>query len=465
VPLPAHQSWLGKPQIQQIFLEEYSVSDENDNKGQLSRRDFLKLTGSAAAVGAVGPAINKLPLINFVRQSNPLHIKLMTWFWEEPGRNTAWRTLVSDFHASQNDVRIDEAGWAFDQYTTNILVQVKSGKIDADLYTNTPDLAVRMLAAQQAAPIEDVLPKAGIQLSDLSKAHAFLQSNGHLYGLDCVTVMFGLLYNSGLLDAGKVTPPTSVDEWLAGATKLTNRPNQFGLYSPHVASAPESTWFTLQEWAMPYDGVWAKGKTPMVATDPVINGIKLFKKFYDAAFPQGTDDATATKMYGAGIIAEMLIVSAAVGAWKGTNPDVYPLLRSVPVPWPSHKTITRIHPIMVNANAPQTNQDAAKAFLSFLYAPKNYQKLLELALDVIPAYPAGIRPEYLASLKWVDGYNAGVPLTPPDVMGDFILYNSEFGNIVVAHLQEVLSANRPVEDAMGDAQKELEALGTRVFSS
>jgi len=441
------------------------MSEENDNKGQLSRRDFLKLGGTAAVAGAVAPAVSKLPLINFVRQSSPLHIKLMTWFWQEPGRNTAWRTSVADFHASQNDIRIDEAGWAFDQYTTNILVQIKSGTIDADLFTNTPDLAIRMLAAKQAAPIEDVLPKAGIQLSDLSPAHAFLQNNGHLYGLDCVTVMFGLLYNAAVLAAGNVKPPTTVDEWLAGATALTKRPNQFGMYSPHVPADPASTWFTLAEWAMPYDGLWAKGQKPLVNTDPIIKGMKLFKQFYDATFPQGTDDPTAIKMYGAGTIAEELIVSAAVGAYKGTNPDVYAQLRSAPVPWPSHKTITRIHPIMVNANAPQVNQDAAKTFLSFLYTPANYQKRLELALDVIPAFKGGIRPDYLASLPWVDGYNAGVPLTPPDVEGDFILYDTEFGNIVVSHMEDVLSSNTAVEDAMAAAQTELEALGARVFSS
>src|SRR5579859_1561692 len=281
-----------------------SEDNKTNNKTQISRRDFLKLSGTAAAAGAVGPAVRKLPLINFVRQSSPLHLKLMTWFWEEPGRNAAWRQSVADFHAAQNDIRIDEAGWAFDQYTNNILVQVKSGNIDADLFTNTPDLAVRMLTAQMALPIEDVLPKAGIQLSDLSAAHAFLQNGGHLYGLDCVTVMFGLLYNSALMTAGNVKPPTTVDEWLAGATALTQRPNQFGMYSPHVPSAPASTWFTLAEWAMPYDGLWAKGKTPMVNTDPIIKGMKLFKQFYDATFPQGTDDATATKMYGAGKIAE-----------------------------------------------------------------------------------------------------------------------------------------------------------------
>ena len=76
---------------------------------------------------------------------------------------------------------------------------------------------------------------------------------------------------------------------------------------------------------MPFDGLWAKGKTPLVNTDPIIKGVKLFKQMYDVGFPQGTDDATASRMYGTGKIAEMLIVSA------GAGPLVRSCRMSVPI--------------------------------------------------------------------------------------------------------------------------------------
>jgi multiple sugar transport system substrate-binding protein len=52
--------------------------------------------------------------------------------------------------------------------------------------------------------------------------------------------------------------------------------------------------------------------------------------------------------------------------------------------------------------------------------------------------------------------------TPPDVMGDFIFNNQEFGQIVINRVTEVLTANRPVEEAMADAQSELEELAGRL---
>ncbi|MBX3066084.1 MAG: extracellular solute-binding protein [Anaerolineae bacterium] len=438
-----------------------------------SRREFLKMGAGATALGltalgAKSALAGNTPFFapNISRQTAKT-IKLMTWFWNEPGRQDAWRQMVELFHAAQSDVRIEEAGWPFDQYTDNILIQVQSGMIDADLFTNTPDLAIRMLAASQMEPIESVADAAGIN-KDLSKAHDFLRKDDHLYGLDCVTVKFGLLYNQALFEKDGVAVPTTIDEWTAAAAALTHRPDQFGIYSPHVSSAPEATWFTLQQWALPYDGRWADGKKPLVNSEPIINGMKLFKTMYDSSFPQGTDEATAIRMYGNGQIAMDLIVSAAVNAFKASGEssggNVYQSLRSAVPPWESKRVITRIHPIAVNANAADDNKAAAKTFLTWLYTPENYQQLLEKALDVIPAFPQGIRKEYLDSLPWLEGYQAGVDITPPEVMGDFILYNSEFGKIVVNHLQEVLTANRPVEEAMGDAQTELEALGERVFA-
>src|SRR5207244_1165182 len=153
-----------------------------------------------------------------------------------------------------------------------------------------------MMAANQMEPIEDAVDKAGVK--DLSKAHEFLRKNGHLYGIDCVTVKFGLLYNQALLDKEKVAVPKTIDEWVAGVKAMTHRPDQFGIYAPHVPSAPEATWFQLQQWATIYDGIWAKGKTPQINTEPIINGIKLFKTMYDVGMPQGTDDPTATRLYG-----------------------------------------------------------------------------------------------------------------------------------------------------------------------
>jgi ABC-type glycerol-3-phosphate transport system substrate-binding protein len=440
------------------------MSEQKNSKQAISRRKFMKLGAGAAAAGLVGGAASQNFAAPALLRQAKMELKFLTWFWTETGRQDAWRNMVKKFHDSQSDIRLVESGYGENSYFTQILIEAKSGKIDGDLFTTTPDIYLRLMNAGHTISLEDVVKKAGVTLS---KAHDSLRKDGEVNGIDCVTVRFGLVYNKAMFDKAGVGEPKDLDEWVANAKKLTDKPNQFGIYSPHLASEPFTVWFILQQWAVLYDGVWAKGQQPLLTSEPVINGIKLFKTMYDNAMPQGTDFGTANKLFASSKIAQHMVVSAAVNQWKtGTDdPNLYGNLRSAKPFWPGGKGITRIHPICVNANTDKDKQDAAKVFLSWLFQKENYQELLEGALDVIPAIEGGIRQEYRDSLTWADGYDATAAITVPEVLGDFTLYNDELGQIVIPHLEEVLAGSKSVEDAMGEAQTEAEALAKRVFTS
>lgn len=427
----------------------------------ITRRNLLKTTGAVAG----GLAASSLPKASpafaapAVLQGEPLTLKYMTWFWWEPGRAEAWRYMVEKFHESQSEIVIEEAGWPFNEFTNNIIVQLQSGRIEGDLIQTTPDLVLRLLRAGQLASLQSVIDELGI--TTLSSAHDYITVDGQVHGLDVVTVVFGLLYNMSLFDTASITTmPANVDEWLAVSRELTDRPNQFGMTGAHLMAEPESFWFQLQQWAMPYDGLWAEGKTPLVTSEPIVNAVTLFKAMYDDCFPQGSNDATATRQWADQQIAQQMIVSAAVNIYKTEAPDLYPNMRSMSLPWPSKRSIARIHPITVNVNGPQV--DASKEFVKFLYTPENYRELLTRQLDVIPAYDVGGLEDYFKDLLWLTGFEDINQTTPPDIMGDFIFSNQEFGQIVINRVTEVLSTNRPVPDAMADAQAELEALAGRL---
>lgn len=429
----------------------------------LTRRDCLRL-GAAGAVGGLAAAGGPRPALAqaapAVVKGTPATIQMVSWFWNEPGRSDAWRAMIAKFHETQKDIRVEEAGWPFNEFTNRIIVQLQAGRIDGDLLTTTPDLVLRLMRANQLEPVGDVIDRLGIK--SLGKAHDYVRRDGKLYGLDVVTVAFGLLYNQKLYEqAGIQSPPKTIDEWLDVTRRLTRKPDQFGIFSAHLPAEPESFWFTLQEWVVPYGGRFAEGRKPTLTSPGIISGLKLFKTMYDQAMPQGTNDATAIKMFTEGRIAQRLIVSAAVNVLRRRAPEIYPLLRSAAPPWPGRKSIVRIHPICVNAQSEK--KQAAKAFLEFLYKPENYRELLERALDVIPAYPEGIRKAYLDSLHWVSGYNAIDPITNFDVVGDFIFNNQEFGQIVTTRFQEALTAGKTVEAVMADAQRDAEALAQRIF--
>jgi ABC-type glycerol-3-phosphate transport system substrate-binding protein len=212
---------------------------------------------------------------------------------------------------------------------------------------------------------------------------------------------------------------------------------------------------------MAYDGVWAKGKTPLLTSDPIIKGLKLFKQMYDVAMPQGTDTPTGNRMFGTGAVAQGLFVSAAVGGLKPQFPELYPQLRSAPIPWATNKSIARIHPMMINAASPV--KDAALEFVTWVYKPDTYRRMVEGCEDVIFAQPSAARQEYLDKLEWLKpGYSGVSYVTPFDVVGDFVYNFNELGQIVISNFSGALTGTTSVEDAMAAAQKQAEALAERI---
>ena len=439
----------------------------------MNRRKFLRgaaAVGGAAVMSAIvaacgapapaattAPAAATAPAVNTgVKQT----VRYLSWWFEEGNRGKTWNAFIKEFNDSQKNIEVKAENIPFDAYTTKTIVGAQSGKLDGDIVMATPELAPRLIKSGLLYPLDSVLTKNNIK--DLSSAHDAMRKDGKLYGLDMVTVAFGILYNKKRYDDAKITPAKTPDEWIAVSKALTDRSKQqYGFWANHLVNEASDFWFQLEEWAMPYGGVWAKGKTPLLTSDPIINGLKLFKQMYDVAMPQGADGATGQRLFGTGATAQGLFVSAAVGGLKPSYPDLYPQMRSAPIPWASNTSIARIHPMMINASS--AVKDAALEFVTYMYKPDNYRRMVEGCEDVIFAQPSAARKEYLDQLQWLKpGYDGVKYITPFDVVGDFVYNFQELGQIVITNFATVLNAGKSVEEAMAAAQKQAEALAARI---
>ena len=104
-------------------------------------------------------------------------------------------------------------------------------------------------------------------------------------------------------------------------------------------------------------------------------------------------------------------------------------------------------------------KDAAMEFVTYMYKPDNYRRMVEGCEDVIFAQQSAARKEYLDKLAWLKpGYYGVNYVTPFDVVGDFVYNFQELGQIVIQNFANVLTAGKTVEEAMEKAQKEAEAL-------
>jgi multiple sugar transport system substrate-binding protein len=329
---------------------------------------------------------------------------------------------------------------------------------------STPDLAVRLFKSGYFLPLTDAVKAAGVTPNP--KIHAYVTKDGACYGVSIVTVNFGLLYNSELFSKAKIKPPTTPEELLAAAKKLTKKPNQYGFWHPNIMAEQGDFWFNMQNWVNMYDGVWAVGKTPKANSPQVVKAMQLWLDLYNAAIPKGINNAAATQLAANGRVAQGFWVSAAVNVLKSTNEAVYAKLRSVALPHASHKAASRVHPISLNKLG--KNKAAATEFLTWLFKPENMADLTMQCLDFIPPFPEMANvpafKAYLKTLPWIDGFLTppSVPITPMDMMGDFITKSDEYGTIILTNLQSAINKKKTVKQAMDQAQKELLVLATKL---
>jgi len=435
--------------------------------GTLTRKDLLKAgaagtisLGAAAATGKLGVARATAPAI--VTRA-PQTITLMTWFQFEDGRKQAWAALIKDFHAAQNDYRIKVTGWPGENYTSHVLVQQQSGGISADVITLIPDLAYRLALAGVLEPLDTIVAKLNIHPS---AAHNYLRLNGHLYGINVVEVPFAVVYNKKLTDRAGITKlATTPAEWKDQLHALTKKPNQYGIWQPNSPSQIFGWWFELQNYCLMYDTLWAVGKKSLVNSPKIVAALEVWLEQYQNTMAVGATDSVAQRLFDNGQIAETLNVSAAVNQYKVTAPALYPYIRSAPPPWPSRKSLSRLHPLSIMASTHK--MDGAKAFTEFMAKPVNNAKLMELCLDVVPTSPEvlavpGVK-QYLATQTWAEGYRHIVPVPFPTCEGDFLAHDTEFGNIVTQNFEQALFGNVSVQAAMNTAQQQIEDASSRWF--
>ena len=425
----------------------------------VGRRGFIKGAGAVAGTVAVGSVTGAT-----TAKAAKTQLNITTWMGVEPGRKEAWESVLGKFNAQSTTSEVKLTGWPFAQYVNQVLTGLEAGTLTDDLIMSTPDLAVRLFKSGYFLPLTDAVKAAGVTPNP--KIHAYVTKDGACYGVSIVTVNFGLLYNSELFSKAKIKPPTTPEELLAAAKKLTKKPNQYGFWHPNTMAEQGDFWFNMQNWVNMYDGVWAVGKTPKANSPQVVKAMQLWLDLYNAAIPKGINNAAATQLAANGRVAQGFWVSAAVNVLKSTNEAVYAKLRSVALPHASHKAASRVHPISLNKLG--KNKAAATEFLTWLFKPENMADLTMQCLDFIPPFPEMANvpafKAYLKTLPWIDGFLTppSVPITPMDMMGDFITKSDEYGTIILTNLQSAINKKKTVKQAMDQAQKELLVLATKL---
>ncbi len=407
--------------------------------------------------------------------TGPIEVTYMAWWWTELGRKDAWRQQVANFHNLQNKWRIREKQVNFSDYSKVTLSQLASGGIDADMMPTFPELLSRLIRGGAFRPLDDLAKDLGIYNLIRPGVKSWVTYKGQMYGLDTVTAALGLYYYEPHYKAKNLQLAKTPEEFVSVCAQLTDRSkNQFGFWNPVKLSEVGDTWLRLKEFALAYDGVWADGKKPMVTSEPVRKGLQFAKDLYDKAMPQGMSQGDQWNLFISGHATQTIVQSPVLNGTKNAAPEMHKNMRSAAVPWPSMKSIARVHPMHIPTKSKYP--DAGLDFFHMLFTPANYVQFTIDCFDFIPQYPItketpGVTDEvikqwndYLTNTPQAAGYQTMLNTYLPDgdLLGDFVNNNDEFGQIVVQYFEGVLMRGVPLDKAIQDMDKDLNDLATRI---
>ncbi len=387
------------------------------------------------------------------RPAAAVELEVATWHWTEPARGAVLRKMVEQFVVEHPGTTIKEVSVPFPRYVEQMLLRLAGGT-PPDVLVATDAMLFTFLDRGHLAPFSAFPPLAAMlerDRADLVDGQATATVDGQTYGVVSHFSTYGLLYNEKLLtDAGITRPPTTPQEFLAAASRLTKAPEQFGYGTRHSMNEEGGWWYEVAYWVHGFGGRWATGGKPSVNTPQVVSGVRFFKQLYDAGvFPKGVDAATYRRMFWQEKIAMLTDNNAVYFIAKSQNPSL--ALRAAPNPFAPPVTVGEISFYTVPKGAKHA-QEAA----TFIEWYRRHLRELGLNLQNLVGSKAA-NAEILKAFPHLQTFVAA-PLAPnggalpPGFEGRM----PEFRHIVLQHVTNVLVNNADPAAEMQAAQTELE---------
>jgi multiple sugar transport system substrate-binding protein len=328
--------------------------------------------GEAATSATSEPVGEKLDLAQLSPgipdPTEPVTLRFASWIGEQPGM----QALAARFTEIHPNITIDFQDSPAEEITTQLLTQVAGGTAPDAAYLDQG--AVGDFASRSAlVALDDYIAqsKAVTKEDFIEGWRTAATYEGKMYGLPTDGETTGLFYRTDLFEeAGIEGPPTTWDEFLAAAQKLTNvEEKRYGT----ILFATEAAYY----W---YPWLWQAGGELLSEDGSTIafnspEG-KRAAEFYVGLREYAPEDFLNSNSYdGRVAFANGTVAMYVAGAWfagtlRSEFPDIDGKWASAPLPTDKECATTIAGDSLVIFEQSE-NKDAAWKWIEFLSAPQN----------------------------------------------------------------------------------------------
>ena len=293
------------------------------------------------------------------------------WSYETPPhRVEAYETLVSAFEAENPDVKVDLKVVNLNEIFPKLLTAVQTGS-EPDIMQCSADMTIMVRDLGVVQPMDDVVAKVKEEYGLYDASIKQYEYEGNIWAVPAFTQSMMLYYREDLLEAAGIEPPTTWDELLVAAEKLTT-PDVFGIGIPTSKHRyADQVFYSF----MTTSGSEVFGPTGEIALDSpaTLETLEYYKKLaaYAPTDASSWTWAESEQALAAGKVAMTVAFGNVLERVYNDAPDLVDKVKSVAIPVPqggSPGTITYSVGFMSMAKD-EAKLDASKRFIEFVHTP------------------------------------------------------------------------------------------------
>lgn len=263
----------------------------------------------------------------------PVVLRVSTWTAAEPGFTDLWPEMIKAFEEAHPGVTVEIVNVPFASYLQDMTTRFVADAAPDIIHIPLP---IQTLPAWAKAgflrPIDDLLAVTDIP-SKWSALQSSMSFSGKSYGVLLSAYGFMLFYNDALLKRAGVKVPTTSDELVAAAKRLTTG-DEFG-FAVTADNSPNFTRDVLQ-FLTGLQSPWVKDGSWNFNDPAVINAVETWRTLATKYAPQGTDITQKRQLFYDGKVAMMFEGPQILAAARKNAPEALKSeLHAAQIPFPT----------------------------------------------------------------------------------------------------------------------------------
>lgn len=400
-----------------------------------------------------------LLLTSATATAEEITLRLPSWWFGEPGNQIWMEKVVEEFMKENPDIKVEGYNVPYGSYADQMLLEMSSG--------NPPDVIHLLnmnigdfLRNDLLLPLDDYLADSDITPETYSPAQfeSPLIVDGKSYGVIHMVANYIPFYNEDELKAaGYDSFPDNPQDFLELAKKTTIAPDQFGYAAMVKPGSYIETYMDVAQWVIANGGHFAEDGKPTVDDPRNIEAVTMFKELFDeGVMPRDVDKSTYRQMWWQGKVTTLFDGAWMMGFAREGNPEIVGKLRTAQMPWPGHRTAAAFQLWAIPKDAP--HPDASFKLIEFMQNAKWQKEMVSITNTVSPRLN-NLPDGYLEANPWFENFQIASDEYAVSIMpAGLELYGNEVLKIIADKIEEILYNDRPVAEALQEAQEEVSAL-------